>query len=289
MHKPGAAADRKSIAYIDGEWHDGNAPLMGVMSHATWMASVVFDGARAFQGLVPDLDRHCARVIYSAEVMELKPTLSAEEIVALAREGVARFAKGAELYIRPMFFAEEGFVLPDPDSTRFAMLIYELAMPEAKGFSACLSRYRRPAPETAPTEAKASCLYPNVGRMLREAANKGFDSAVALDPLGNVAEFATANLFAVKDGIVHTPAINGTFLDGITRQRVIALLRENGEEVVERRVSFDEVLDADEVFCTANYAKVMPATRIEDRHMQAGPMAKKARDLYFEFARTQPL
>jgi branched-chain amino acid aminotransferase len=105
-----------------------------------------------------------------------------------------------------------------------------------------------------------------------------------LDPIGNVAEFATANLFIAKDGIVHTPVPNGTFLNGITRQRVIKLLRQVGTQVEERTLTFAEVLAADEVFSTGNYGKVLPTTRIEQRDLQPGPVAAKARAFYWEFA-----
>ncbi len=275
--------------YVDGTWKDGNVPLYGSLTHAVWLSSTVFDGARAFDGLVPDLDRHAARTVDSAIKIGLKPTKNADEIVALAQEGVKKFSPGAELYIRPMFFAEDGFVVPDPDSTRFALVINERPLPENKGFAACRSSFRRPTPETAPTEAKAACLYPNVARAVREAQAKGFDNAVTLDMIGNVAEFATANLFMAKDGVVHTPAPNGTFLNGITRQRIVYLLRDANIEVVERRVTWNDVLDADELFSTGNFAKVATCTRIEDRHLQPGPIARKARDLYWEFARSQPL
>ncbi len=276
-----------AYSYIDDHWEEGSPHIMGSMTHAVWMASVVFDGARAFEGVIPDLDLHCARVVESARVLDLEPMLTAGEIVEIAREGVAKFPKDAELYIRPMFYADDGFVLADPESTRFNMVVYELPMPEPNGVSACLSSFRRPAPETAPTDAKASCLYPNVGRSLREAHAKGFDTAVVLDPLGNVAEFATANLFLVKDGTVRTPALNGTFLNGITRQRVLQLLVDDGIAVEECRVGFPELLDADEVFQTSNYGKVLPVTRIEDHHLQAGPIYNRARKLYFDFARSQ--
>ncbi len=274
-----------SITYVDGRWQEGNVPLFGSMDHATWLSSVVFDGARAFDGLTPDLDLHCQRAIASAKEMGLAPPVGAEEIEALALEGVKKFSEGAALYIRPMFFGKDGFLVPEPESTKFALVIEIMEMPTTTGFSACLSPFRRPAPDTAPTAAKASCLYPNVARMVRDATARGFDNAVVLDLLGNVAEFATANLFIVKDGIAHTPVPNGTFLNGITRQRIIKLLGEAGIEVRERRLTFEEVRDADEVFSSGNYAKVSPANRIEDRHLQPGPVAKKAKELYMEFAR----
>lgn len=279
-----------SWTYVDGDWREGNVPLFGSMTHAVWLSSVVFDGARAFEGLVPDLDRHAARTIDSARRMGLAPAIGADEIAGLARDGVRRFGPGAELYVRPMFFAEDGFVNPDPDSTRFALVLWELPMPrDDAGFSACLSSFRRPTPDAAPTDAKASCLYPNVARSLREASEKGFKNAVVRDANGNVAEFATANLFIARDGVAHTPVPNGTFLNGITRQRVMRLLRDAGTEVVERTLTWQDVMDADEVFSTGNYLKVASCTQIGERPLQPGPIAKKARDLYWDFARTQPL
>jgi branched-chain amino acid aminotransferase len=273
-----------AITYIDGKWVEGNPPLYGSRDHATWLASVVFDGARTFDGVAPDLDLHCARTVHSAHALGLNPTLSGDEILEIAREGIAKFPRDAELYVRPLFWAEEGWVDPNPETTRFSMLIYLSPMPEPVGFSACLSTRRRPAPDMAPTDAKAACLYPNSARALREAAGRGFQNAVMRDPIGNVAEFATANLFLAKDGVVHTPALNGTFLNGITRQRVIALLRENNVTVAERTLGVDDVGLADELFCTGNQGKVLPTIRFEDRDLQPGPMYKLARELYWDFA-----
>ena len=273
----------KAWTYIDGRWVEGNPPVLGPMSHATWLSSIIFDGARAFEGVTPDLDLQCQRAVRSAENMLMKPMLSAGEIEEIAREGVRKFPKNAELYIRPMFFAEGGWIDPDPTTTRFMISVYESPLPKG-GFSACVSQYRRPSPETAPTDAKASCLYPLAGRIMMEAKNKGFENAIVRDLNGNVAEFATANLFFVKDGVVHTPQLNGTFLPGVTRARVIDLLRKAGHKVEERNVKLKDVQEADEVFSSGNYAKVQPCTRIEDRHLQAGPVYKRARELYWEFA-----
>jgi len=279
-----AAMDRKAFTYIDGTWREGNPPLLGPLTHATWLSSIVFDGARAFEGVAPDLDLHCQRVVNSAKAFDLVPMLTAGEIEELCRDGIRRFPHGAELYIRPFFFAEEGFILPVAESTRFALTIFEAPMPKPNGFSVCLSRYRRPAPDQAPTDAQASCRYPNSARALREALGKGFDNAVVLDPDGNVAELTTSNLFIVKDGVAITPAPNGTFLAGITRARVIQLLRQASVPVEERTVRWEEVLDADEVFSAGNYGKVLPVTRVEKRDLQPGPVYRRAREMYWEFA-----
>ncbi len=270
--------------YYDGTWYDENIRLTGPMDHAFWMATVVFDGARAFGGLAPDLMVHCERLIDSAGRMGLAAVKSAAEVHALSIEGVRRFPAKAELYIRPMFFAREGFVIPEPESTDFVLAIYDSPMPSYQGFTVCLSRYRRPGRDQAPTDAKASCLYPNSQRMLREAARRGFDNAIVLDANGNVAEYATSNLWIAKDGVAMTPAVNGTFLNGVTRRRVIGLLRDSGVEVRECVLTFDDVMAADEVFSTGNYGKVLPVTRVEERDLQPGPVCQKARELYFDFA-----
>jgi branched-chain amino acid aminotransferase len=135
-----------------------------------------------------------------------------------------------------------------------------------------------------PTDAKAGCLYPNNARALREAKAKGFDNALVCDALGNVAETSTANIFMAKDGVVKTPAINGTFLNGITRQRVIKLLRDDGVPVEETTLAYADFLAADEIFSTGNYSKVMPAVKIDDRMLQPGPFYTRARRLYWAYA-----
>lgn len=277
-------AQARSITYVDGGWHEGPVPLFHSMTHAAWLGSVVFDGARAFDGVAPDLDRHCARTIHSAHSLGLAPMLTGGEIEELCWNGIRKFPRGAALYIRPMFWAETGFVAPDPESTRFALVIWEAPLPAPIGFSACLSRFRRPMPDAAPTDAKAACLYPNPGRAMVDARARGFDNAVVLDPIGNVAEFATANLVMVKDGVAHTPAPNGTFLNGVTRQRVWTLLKAAGIEAVERALTVADLMQADEIFNTGNYGKVIPLTRFEDRNFQPGPVYKRARELYWDFA-----
>ncbi len=280
------AIGRRAWTWVDGDWIEGSPNILNPRSHAVWLSSVVFDGARAFDGQAPDLDRHCARVLASAELTGLSPAIDAAAIERLAWDGIDRFPRGMPLYICPMVWAEDGFITPDPETTRFVLSLAESALPQPSGFSACFSSFRRPARDMAPTEAKASCLYPNVARAIREAGQKGFDTAIMRDPSGNVAEFAYMNLFLAQGGAVHTPAPNGTFLNGITRQRVITLLRAAGIEVIERAIDAKEVQDADEVFATGNYSKVQPCTRIERRDLPPGRFYKKARDLYFEYART---
>ena len=262
-----------SITYIDGDWHDGNVPVIGATSHAIWLGSIVFDGARAFESVTPDLDRHCERVVNSACNLHLKSPLTAGEIMEIGLNGVRRFGPDAEVYIRPMLYADAGtgLLAPDPDSTRFVLTVFDAPMPTGEGFSTCLSPFRRPNSETAPTDAKASCHYPNSSRAIVDARNRGFQNPVMRDSMGHVAEFATANIWIGKDGVAVTPIPNDSFLNGITRQRLIALMRADGIEVQERTVQVAELHDVDEIFNSGNYGKVQPVTWFEDRKLQPGP------------------
>ena len=273
--------------FIDGDWHEGNVAVVGPRSHVLWLGSSVFDGGRWFEGVSPDLDRHCARVNASALALGLKPTKTPEEILALALEGLKKFDGKTAVYIRPMYWAEDGGYMgvpADPETTRFCLCMYESPMLEPTGFSVSVSPFRRPTLETMPTNAKAGCLYPNNGRAILEAKARGFDNALVLDMLGNVAETGSSNIFMVKDGQVFTPVANGSFLSGITRSRTISLLADVGISVIERTLKVRDFLEADEIFSTGNHSKVVPIIRIEDRELQHGPVAKKARALYWEWA-----
>ena len=277
----------KTLTFFEDDWHEGNLPIMGVRTHAAWLCTSVFDGARAFEGVTPDLDLHCARVNESAKAMALKPLISVETWMALAREGLKRFDQGAELYIRPMYWPEDaasGAVRPDPETTRWCLTLYVAPLPKPTGTAITLSPFRRPTRESAPVDAKAGCLYPNNARAMIEAHARGFDNCLICDMLGDIAELATANVFMVKDGVAYTPTANGTFLAGITRARVIGLLRAAGVTVIETTLRYSDFQTADEIFSTGNYTKVSPVVRLDDRSLQPGPVYRRARELYWEYA-----
>jgi branched-chain amino acid aminotransferase len=278
---------KNEIIWFDGKWSDSGVPMIGAADHAFWMASTVFDGARAIKGHLPDLSAHSQRVINSALTMGMEPKIDRQEIERLVHEGMSHLAnQDTDYYIKMLFFCPGGFLLPDAETTTFALHIFEAPLPEDKGFSATFSEYRRPAPSMAPTEAKASCLYPNTQRIIRDAIARGFENAVVLDSDGNVAEFAVANLWIVRDGVALTPTPNGSFLNGITRQRVMALLRDDGITVRETQLAPSDVMEADEVFSTGNHGKVLHCNRVEDRSLPYGPIAQRARELYMAYAHT---
>ncbi|MEM9428872.1 MAG: branched-chain amino acid aminotransferase [Pseudomonadota bacterium] len=273
--------------WFDGRWQEGNVPIMGAADHGLWQGTLVFDGARSWGGMAPDLDLHCARLIRSAEAMGLEPPLTAGEIEEIIREGIARFPAGQALYLRPMMWSMEGSVAiidAEPSSTTCAICLEGLPLPQPGDYALTVSPYRRPRPEMAVTEAKAGCLYPNNARIVRDARARGFQNALSLDFEDHVAETASSNVFLVRGGEVFTPEPNGMFLAGITRARVIDLLRADGVVVRETRLTVADFHDAEEVFLTGNAAKTIPVTRFEENRLQYGPIARRARELYWDYA-----
>lgn len=278
------------LTFFDGGWQDGNTPILNAADHSTWQGNLVFDGARYFEGVMPDLDLHMARIIHSATAMGLEPPVDAQELEGLVRDGVRRMDSDRALYLRPMMWSTEAgpaLLDPDPASTRFAICLESLPMPEPGPMPITVSPFRRPRQDTALTEAKAACLYPNNARIITEAQKRGFRNALSLDLDDNVAETASTNVFMVRDGEVLTPVPNGTFLNGITRQRVIALLRADGVTVREASLTVGDFRSADEIFLTGNASKVMPVTALDDRDLGAGPMAARARSLYWDYAHSR--
>ncbi len=274
--------------YFEGTWHDGDAPIMRAADHGAWLGSSVFDGARYFDGLSPDLEPHCARVNRSAEALMLTPTVSTDDMVQIVHEGLKMFAPGTAVYIRPMYWGIHGdptAIVPSPDETGFAVCLEEIPMaPATASVTLTRTRFRRPVLEDAVVNAKAGCLYPNNARMLTEARSKGFSNALVADAMGNVAETATANIFMVKDGEVFTPIPNGTFLAGITRARHIKNMTSDGMKVHETVLSFADFEDADEVFMSGNMSKVTPVSAFEDTNYQIGPVTRRVREMYWDWA-----
>lgn len=275
--------------YFEGKWHDGDIPVMRAADHGLWQGSSVFDGARYFDGIIPDLDLHCARVNRSASALMITPTVDAGEMVDIVREGLKPYGAGQAVYIRPMYWALDGSdigVAPAENSTGFAICLEEVAMPDPEGATTLTrTRFHRPIMSDNVCNAKAGCLYPNNARMLVEARSKGFGNALVADIQGNVAESATANVFIVRDGVYFTPIANGTFLSGITRARHIANLRAAGHQVVEAVLSFDDVHAADEIFLSGNFGKVTAVSKFDDTSYDpARPYTRKARETYMDWA-----
>jgi branched-chain amino acid aminotransferase len=282
------AIGSKIRTFYNGTWHDKDVAIMHAADHGSWVGSTVFDGARYFDGHTPDLDKHCARVNRSAEALMITPTMDSADIVEAVHEGLAGFGKDEAVYIRPMYWGIDGDssgIVPLADSTGFAICLEAVPMADQNA-SATLgrTRFRRPVLEDNVVNAKAGCLYPNNARMLAEVRARGFSNALVADAMGNVAESATANVFMIKDGVAFTPIPNGTFLAGITRARHITNMRADGIEVHETVLGFADFADADEVFMSGNMMKVTPVTAFEDTSYQIGPVTRRVREMYWDWA-----
>jgi branched-chain amino acid aminotransferase len=277
--------------WFEGAWHQGDVPIMRAADHGAWLGTTVFDGARWVDGMAPDLDRHLARVNASATALMIEPTMIVEQMLDLLRDELKRATN--PVYIRPMYWALDGDhlgIVPRAGATGFCLCLEDIPMPDPEAATTLTTtRFRRPTLENAVVNAKAGCLYPNNARMLAEARAKGFGNALVCDALGNVAETATANVFMVRDGEVFTPIPNGTFLAGITRSRHIANLRADGVTVHETVLTLDDFRQADEVFLTGNLAKITPVRAFDDKRYEIGPITRRARRLYWDWAAGQRL
>ena len=274
--------------YFEKNWHKGNIPIMNAADHGSWLGSTVFDGARYFNGVAPDLLAHCERLNQSAKAMGLVPTYSEKEIYDLILEGLANYTKQSAVYIRPMYWGiGNGYsaIVPEAANIGFCICLEEIPMAsDANTTTLTRTNFHRPILTDNLCNAKAGCLYPNNARMLQEASTKGFNNALVADAVGNVAETATSNVFLVKDGEIFTPIPNGTFLAGITRSRHIQNLKSDGYQVNECVLKFEDFSRADEVFLTGNMTKITPVSLFDDIKYEIGPVTKRARSLYFDWA-----
>ena len=281
--------------YYDGRWHDGDKTVINAADHGAWLGTTVFDGARLFDGLSPDLEAHCARINRSAKALMITPTVKTDDMIEMVREGLKSYGRDSAVYIRPMYWALAGDdlgIVPREGATGFAISLEEIPMaPPEAATTLTRTRFRRPVLEDNVVNAKAGCLYPNNARMMVEARSKGFGNALVADAVGNVAESASANAFMVKDGEVFTPIPNGTFLAGITRARHIKNMLADGIKVHETVLSFDDFHDADEVFLSGNMMKVTPVKAFDDTAYEVGananPVTRRVREMYWDWAASE--
>ena len=209
-------------------------------------------------------------------------------MVQIVWDGLGAFSWDEAVYVRPMYWGVDGdasAIIPVAQSTRFAICLEEIAFASVDTtVRLTTTRFRRPTLDSAVLNAKAGCLYPNNARMLAEARSKGYSNALVADAMGNVAETATANIFMVRDGEVLTPVPNGTFLEGITRARHITNLDLDGTPVTETVLTFDDIRSADELFMSGNMNKVTPVTEFDGTEFQPGPVTRRVREMYWDWA-----
>jgi branched-chain amino acid aminotransferase len=266
-------------------WHNGQVlpwkeAKVHILNHGLHYASSVFEGIRAYNGKPFRLNDHNVRLLRSAEILGMHVPYSVDEINAACLEMLrVNGLQGA--YMRPVIWrGSEMMAIAASDApANLAIACWSWGKyfsPELleNGISLKLSRWAKPAPNTAPTESKAGCLYA-IGTLAKsEATAAGYTDALMLDYRGLVAESTGANLFMIKNGQIKTP-IADCFLNGLTRQTVMDLARKAGYVMEEARITLEELLDADEVFLTGTAAEVTPVGKINDRVYTVGPVTKR--------------
>jgi branched-chain amino acid aminotransferase len=259
--------NRPGVIWMDGEYVPWADAKLHVLSHGLHYASGVFEGERAYSGVIYHLDEHTRRLLESARVLGFEIPYSAEVINKACNELLVKQGH-ADAYVRPIAWrgSEMMGVAAQHNRIHLAIAVWEWPSyfdpaQRLKGIRLDIARYRRPDPMTAPSKAKASGLYMICTISKHEAEQKGYADALMLDYRGRVAEATGANIFFVKDGALHTPTPD-CFLDGITRRSVIALARQRGYQVVERAIMPEELATFSECFLTGTAAEVTPVSEI---------------------------
>ena len=271
-------------------WYDGkliNSPdaKIHVLTHGLHYASAVFEGERAYNGTIFECTAHSERLHTSASILDFKIPFSVAEIDA-AKNLVVEKNKQPNAYIRAIAWrgSEQLGVSAQNNTIHLAIATWEWPSyfdpaQRLKGIRITNAEYRRPDPRTAPSLAKAACLYAICTIEKHRAEKMGYADAMMLDWQGRVAECTGANMFFIKDGKIHTP-IADCFLDGITRKTAIALAKRRNIEVIERRIMPEELSGFTECFITGTAAEITAVSEIGDWRFTPGQITKQLGDDY---------
>ena len=273
--------------YLDGQLLKWSDAKLHVLSHGLHYASSVFEGERAYGGKVFKELEHTERLIRSAKTLGFELPYKTDEIFAI-RKKVLAANKIIDGYIRPVAWrgSEMMGISAQNNTIHFAVAAWKWPSyfsPEAKlkGIKLNVSKWKRPDPSTAPVNTKAAGLYMICTLSKHEAESLGFDDSLMLDYRGYIAEATGANIFFVKDKEIHTP-IADCFLDGITRQTVIEIAKEEGINVLEKRLKLNEINHYEECFVTGTAAEVTPVKKINKIEFTPGSVTKLLIDKYTE-------
>ena len=259
--------DRDGFIWMNGSLMPWRGAKVHVLTHALHYASCVFEGVRAYSGKIFKLQEHTDRLFFSAKTLDMTIPFSADA-VNQAQVDVLKANNITDGYLRPMVWrgSEQMGVTAQNAKINVAVACwvwpsYFTLEARLKGIRLQISQWRRPAPDTAPVHAKAAGLYMICTLSKHAAERAGYEDALLLDWRGLVAEATGANIFFVKNGEIHTPTAD-VFLNGITRQTVIALAKARGIKVIERQIKPEEMADFQECFITGTAAEVTPVSEI---------------------------
>lgn len=277
--------DRDGALWLDGALVPWREAQVHVLTHGLHYGSSVFEGERAYGGKAFKMHQHSERLIQSCRLMGMDLPYTAEEIDAATEAAIAA-AGGGDLYVRPVAWRGSEVVGVSAQATRIHLAVAAWNWPSyftpesrMRGIRMNLSRWKRPAPDTAPTQAKAAGLYMISTLAKHEAEDAGYDDTLMLTWQGNLAEASAANLFLVIDGAIHTPTPD-CFLNGITRQTIMDLAPRNGFQMIERQIPFADLARADEVFLTGSAAEVVPVREIGEYTFTPGAVCRTMIEAY---------
>ena len=282
--------DRDGVIWLDGQFVPWREAKVHVLTHALHYASAVFEGERMYGGEIFELTQHTERLFRSAEILDFQIPYTVAEIDAACKETCARNGL-TDCYVRPIAWRGSEQIGVSAQQTKIHVAIAAWEWPSyfkpeerAKGIRLTFAKYRRPDPATAPTASKAVGLYMICTISKHAAEREGYADALMLDWRGYIAESTGANIFLIRDGVIHTPTPD-CFLDGITRRTVIRLAKERGFEVVERHIPGEELPTFSEVFIVGTAAEVTPVAEIGEHVFKPGHISLSLMEEYSRLVR----
>ncbi len=282
--------DRDGWIWLDGQFVPWREAKVHVLTHALHYASAVFEGVRMYNGTIYALQEHSERLHRSANILDFEIPYSVEELNRACKETTQKM--GLEnCYLRPIAWRGPEQIAVSAQATKIHVAIAAWDWPSyfkpeerAQGIRLTRAKYSRPAPNCAPTESKAAGLYMICTVSKHAAEKEGYADALMLDHRGYVAESTGANIFLVRDGALHTPTPD-CFLNGFTRQSVIALAKKKGIEVIERHILPEELSTFNEVFLTGSAAEVTPVSEIAEHRFKPGNITLDLMEEYSQMVR----
>ena len=286
-----AYSDRDGMIWMDGElvpWRDAN---VHILSHAMHYASSVFEGERCYSGTIFESVKHSRRLLKSGEMIDMPIPWTVEQIEE-AKYATLKANDLTDAYVRPVAWrgsGEDMGVSSARNPVRLAIAVWEWGAyygdSKFKGAKLDISKWKRPSPETIPSHAKAAGLYMICTMSKHAAEAKGCSDAMMFDYRGYVAEATGANVFFVKDGEVHTPDPD-CFLNGITRQTVVSMLRDKQIKVHERHIMPEELEGFEQCWLPGTAAEVTPVGQIGDYNFEVGALTRDISDSYEKLVRS---
>ena len=277
--------NRAGYIWLDGKFVKWNQAKIHVLTHGLHYASCVFEGARVYNGKIFKLIEHTKRLLLSSKILGFKLPYAEKEINKVCKQ-IIKKQNIKNGYLRPFAWRGSEMMAISAQNTTIHLAIATWEMStyfdkkkKISGITLQTSKWMRPPPNSAPTQAKAAGLYMICTLSKHIAEKNGFDDSLMLDSNGKIAESTGANIFFVKNNKLFTP-IADCFLNGITRKTVIQLAKKNNIKVIEKRILPKELVKADEIFLTGTAVEITPVSQVDNRKYKIGEITKKLISLF---------